>query len=295
MPATSAIAEGLRLSASCRFAAASSLKPPGESARAEKVRPLTWGCCWTPLANRFCRALRSRENCATPARLWPRRVNLSACLLNVEASGVDCSSDVRWYSGQREHHREAVMAGVQKQLDWIGKNTCDVCKLFGSPVQAVRLRCSDGRLDNPAAASVRVRDGVVLDRDSHTAVDGLKYDYETVAAGAAFLVCFDLDNATPAEEALVGAALFEWVAGSSLGGFTSRGLGRFRLEDVKLHGVEFDDSKERLRYLTRLKAEEKLNDRGDWQPYFQKRIEEVLSSDPAGGDRCCANGSVRPM
>ncbi len=209
-------------------------------------------------------------------------LNLKACLLNVEASGVECPGDVRWYSRQRKHHQEAVRAGVQQQLAWIDKNTCDVCKLFGSPVQAARVRCSDGTLDNPVAAAVRVRDGVVLDRDSRTAVDGLKYDYETVAAGTQFLVCFDLDNPTATDEVLVGAALFEWSAGSSLGGFTSRGLGRFRLEGVQLCGVDFDDPKERVQYLTRAKAEEKLNNRGDWQSFFQKKIDAVLNAVSTG-------------
>mgnify|MGYP000002902104 CR=1 FL=1 len=211
-------------------------------------------------------------------------LNLKACLLNSEASGVECPGDVRWYSRHRDAYQSALRTGLQQQLDWIEKNTCDVCKLFGSPVQAARLRCSDGTLDNPAAAAVRVRDGVVLDRDSHTAVDGLKYDYETVAAGTAFRVCFDLDNPTPKDEALFGAALFEWASGSSLGGFTSRGLGRFRLEDIEIRGVDFDELKERVQYLTRPKAEDKLNDRGDWQSYFQTKIEEVLNTVPAGGD-----------
>jgi CRISPR-associated RAMP protein (TIGR02581 family) len=206
------------------------------------------------------------------------------CLLNVEASSVNCSSDVRWYSRHREQHQQAVRDGVTQQLDWIEKNTCDVCKLFGSPVRAARLRCSDGALDNATAAAVRVRDGVVLDRDSHTAVDGLKYDYETVAAGTAFCVCFDLDNASLRDEALLGAALFDWHAGSSLGGFTSRGLGRFRLEKVTLHGVNLDDPHERLNYLTKIQAKDKLKDRGDWQLYFTGRIEEALNAGPSGGD-----------
>lgn len=219
-----------------------------------------------------------RSTCETLASA----LNLQACLLNHEASEVMCSSDVSWYRQHREEHQKAVRAGVQKQLDWIEQNTCDVCKLFGSPVQAARLRCSDGTLDNPAAAAVRVRDGVVLDRDSHTAVDGLKYDYETVAAGTAFRVSFDLDNPTPADESLFGAALFEWTAGSSLSGFTSRGLGRFRLEGVQLRGVNFDVPKERVQYLTRIKPEEKLNDRGDWQAYFQRKIESALNASPQG-------------
>lgn len=207
-------------------------------------------------------------------------LNLKACLLNVEASGVDCASDVRHYSNLRQSYQQALRTSAEQQLAWIARHTCDVCKLFGSPVQAARLRCSDGVLDNPAAAVIKVRDGVVLDRDSHTAAEGLKYDYETVAAGTAFRVVFDLDNPTPTDEALFGAALFDWASGSSLGGFTSRGLGRFRLVDLSVSGVNFDDHQERVRYLTRLTSDEKLTNRGDWQAYFQRRIEEALNRRP---------------
>jgi CRISPR-associated RAMP protein (TIGR02581 family) len=209
-------------------------------------------------------------------------LNLTACLLNVEASGVPCPSDVGWYSRHRDSYRQALEEGVERRLEWIERYVCDVCKLFGSPVQAARLRCSDGILVNPAMAVVRVRDGVVLDRDSHTAADGLKYDYETVAAGTRFAVTFDLDNATLRDEALFGAALVEWAAGSSLGGFTSRGLGRFRLEQIEVRGVNFDNPQERLQYLTRPTADEKWTHRGDWQAYFQKRIDEHLRTMTSG-------------
>src|SRR5579884_3027756 len=147
-------------------------------------------------------------------------LNLSACQLNVAASGVRCASDVNWFYGNEENtrgRRAAIEAGPQALLDFIAANTCDVCKLFGSPLQAARLRCADGTLWDDAAPVVQVRDGVVLDRDSHTAVRGLKYDYEVAPAGVRYGVRFDLDNATDADLALFGAALFEWTAGASLG------------------------------------------------------------------------------
>ncbi len=215
-------------------------------------------------------------------------LELSACFLNVTASGVSCVSDVNHYRERRqgqdgsprtslhEEHANAVRAGPQRQLDWIDRNTCDVCKLFGSPVRAARIRCSDGVLSNPDAAIVQVRDGVVLDRDSHTAVPGLKYDYEVLPAGTAFVVRFDLDNPTPADEALFGAALFEWAAGSSLGGFTSRGLGRYHLEDVKVCGVDLTEAKQRVRYLTTPDPAGRLNDRGDWKDYFTGALNRHL-------------------
>src|SRR5262249_42067434 len=114
-------------------------------------------------------------------------LDLRACLLNFEASGVRCPSDVRLYGEEmRDEVKKVLKAGLGAQLDWIETNTCDVCKLFGSPVRASRLRLSDGRLQNPEAVVVQVRDGVVLDRDSHTAVNGLKYDYEVAPAGTRF-------------------------------------------------------------------------------------------------------------
>ena len=96
-------------------------------------------------------------------------------------------------------------------------------------MQAGRLWVSDGMLKEWASV-VQVRDGVVIDRDSQTAVNGLKYDYEVVPPGSQFDLCVDLENPTDRDMALLGAAIFEWHAGSSIGGFTSRGLGRFPLE-----------------------------------------------------------------
>jgi len=209
-------------------------------------------------------------------------LNLSACLLNFKASGVPCTSDVQFYKDQRKGHKEAVQAGPEEQLSWIAANTCDVCKLFGSPVRASRLRCSDGNLGNPDAVVVQVRDGVVLDRDSHTAVNGLKYDYEVVPAGTTFEVRLDLDNPSAADEALFGAALFEWSAGSSLGGFTSRGLGRFHLEVSGLRGVDFDQAAQRIRYLTSSRPETRLSDLSGWEEYFTGRINAYLEHAPAG-------------
>jgi CRISPR-associated RAMP protein (TIGR02581 family) len=206
-------------------------------------------------------------------------LRLEACLLNSRASGKDCVSDVRLFSQLRPQHQKAVRDGVAAQLRWIDEHTCDVCKLFGSPVRAARLRLGDGRLENPETVVVRVRDGVVLDRDSHTAVNGLKYDYEVAPAGTRFGFRFDLENPTEADLALLGAALFEWLDGSSLGGFTSRGLGRFQLRDnaVHLSEIDFDDDAQRVRYLTGTKPDQRWSDVADWKAFFQTAIRNTLA------------------
>ena len=204
-------------------------------------------------------------------------LDLSACMLNREASRVDCVSDIKYYSKVREAYRKASKQGLESRLRWIDDHTCDVCKFFGSPVRAGRVRISDGML-REWAATVQVRDGVVIDRDSHTAVDGLKYDYEVVPPGTQFGLCVDLENANDKDLALLGAALFEWHTGSSIGGFTSRGLGRFKLKEIELFGVDLSVLEQRVKYLTATRADQRLANLGNWETYFTARIEQHLRS-----------------
>lgn len=198
-------------------------------------------------------------------------LGLSACMLNHAASGVSCTSDVNYYHSVRNNYQQAYQQGVQTRLQWIANNTCDVCKLFGSPVQAGRLSVSDGALRDWASV-VQVRDGVVIDRDSQTAVDGLKYDYEVIPSSSRFELCIELENPTASDLALLGAALFDWHAGSSIGGFTSRGLGRFHLEDIKLFGVDMQDPEQRMKFLTGTTTEARFSDLENWEDYFTSYI-----------------------
>jgi CRISPR-associated protein Csm3 len=218
---------------------------------------------------------RLRSTCESLAHA----LGLNACLLNAEASGTVCASDVRnVYSPKRAEYRAALSRGVESQLQWIDEHTCDVCKLFGSPVRTAKVRCSDGHLYEGDHTLVQVRDGVVIDRDSHTAAEGLKYDYETVSAGTRFRIVFDVENPTDSDEALLGAAIFEWHAGASIGGFTSRGLGRFHLENLSLSGVDFSVPEQRRRYLCGMTRDSKLTDVGDWESYFNAKIEALLKA-----------------
>jgi CRISPR/Cas system CSM-associated protein Csm3 (group 7 of RAMP superfamily) len=132
---------------------------------------------------------------------------------------------------------------------------------------------------------IQVRDGVVLDRDSHTAVDGLKYDYEVVPAGACFAVQFDVDNPTDPDLALLGAALFEWNDGASLGGFTSRGLGRFRLDNLELWGVDFTNATQLGKYLTSRGPDGRMSRQTEWQTFFSNWIQLQLQTAQERGAR----------
>ncbi len=202
-------------------------------------------------------------------------LDLTACLLNVGASNVSCTSDVRNFQNVHSQYQEVSRASLRARLQWIDENTCDVCKLFGSPVQKGRLGVSDGALKDWASV-VQVRDSVVIDRDSQTAVDGLKYDYEVIPPGSCFGLCIDLENPTVQDLALLGAALFEWHAGSSIGGFTSRGLGRFHLCDIRLAGVDLDDPRQLVNFLTSINDSQRLEDLGDWEEFFATHIQQQV-------------------
>ena len=204
-------------------------------------------------------------------------LSLSACMLSRAASGVNCTSDVSYYRTVRDEYRTASRKGLHDQMKWIDDHTCDVCRLFGSPVRAGRLRIGDGTLRQWADV-VEVRDGVVIDRDSHTAMDGLKYDYEVIPAGSRFEIGIEIENPDDQNLALLGAALFEWCSGSSIGGFTSRGLGRFHLDEVKLFGIDLTQPEQRLRFLTATRAEDRLCDLGNWEEQFATHIERQLQA-----------------
>jgi CRISPR-associated protein Csm3 len=105
---------------------------------------------------------------------------------------------------------------------------CLVCQLFGSPHAGSRLTVGDLIVDGHAATVVR--DGVAIDRDELKAQDRLKYDYEVVAPGTRFGGRLRVDDPEPGHLGLL-ANLFDLldIGVITVGGGTSRGLGRLRL------------------------------------------------------------------
>lgn len=133
---------------------------------------------------------------------------------------------------------------------------CDTCRLFGSPFAAARLNVNDLYMPKEEWSGVlQIRDGVAIDRDSETAKDRLKYDFEVVPASAMFDLEIVLENATPKDVQLVCVGLSEFVHGfGTIGGKRSRGLGVGRLEKLRVSALELtgenvspEGSRQRLR------------------------------------------------
>lgn len=109
--------------------------------------------------------------------------------------------------------------------------SCWTCSLLGAPWLASKMLFRD--LDVvPETWFDRylVRDGVAIDRDTETAAEGLKYDFEAVPAGTEFHFQAVIENASDAELGLALLGLREIEEGLvPLGGASSRGLGGVRL------------------------------------------------------------------
>ncbi len=170
----------------------------------------------------------------------------SACLLDTTLSGQDCVGDQDYFKQVNEAFKR--QKGEAVKLAWLGRHTCDVCRFFGSPLQASRIFFSDGQLAR-WQGRYQVRDGVVIDRDSGTARPRLKYDFEVAPRHTVFELLLELENPAETELALTGAVLAEWQNGFRLGGFTSRGLGRVFLEDLTIEQVDYTDATQLQAYL----------------------------------------------
>ncbi len=208
-------------------------------------------------------------------------LGFNACLLDSDLSGVPCVTDEKVLRETREHIKSGGKELTEKQTyDIYHKKTCGICRLFGSQAEASRIFFSDGRLTRWSNA-LQIRDGVCIDRDTETARDQAKYDFEVVPPGAVFDVSIELVNPTGAEIALTAAALGEWQNGFRLGGFTSRGLGRVKMENTAVKEVDYTNSDQLKTYLLK----RQMTPAGE---LLEKSLEEILKKQ--GGTDAKKNG-----
>lgn len=125
----------------------------------------------------------------------------------------------------------------------IYREQCDVCKLFGGHGFSSKIKIADSKLISRAI--IQTRDGVAIDRDTLTAADGKKYDFECVEPGASFSFNMTVDNLEDKYKELLKIIISILENGELyIGGKTSAGLGNICLEDVKIYKL---DNKEKLK------------------------------------------------
>jgi len=158
------------------------------------------------------------EALACPITSRPRRPgSLPGCLTQGDVD--DLKRDPKYRGNAAALSRE------------IMRRSCWTCSLLGAPWLASKVLVRDLTV-TPETWFDRylVRDGVAIDRDTETAAEGLKYDFEAVPAGTEFRFEMVVENASDAELGLALLGLREFEAGRvPLGGAASRGLGNVRL------------------------------------------------------------------
>ena len=147
----------------------------------------------------------------------------------------------------------------QEKAQKIYEQSCEICKLFGGRGFAGKLHFKDAYYIGDAPCAYEHRDGVGIDRETGSAQKGVKYDFDIIPKGTKFdfvLIAENLDQEQTAffyyiRDLLCGNGLTDEDY-LSVGGKTTRGLGRIRLIDVQESSVTAEDIKKRLdSYLTK--------------------------------------------
>lgn len=123
--------------------------------------------------------------------------------------------------------------------------------LFGSPWLAGKLQIRDLTVqDGNWFGQYQERDGVAIDRDTETAADKRKYDFQVVPAGTIFDFKAAAENLEEAELGLLMLGLTQFENEIiPLGGGRSRGLGVVKLDLTEMVWVNPKNRDELLQYM----------------------------------------------
>lgn len=129
---------------------------------------------------------------------------------------------------------------------------CDTCRLFGSPYSQARVLIRDLPLAGDEVAASEIRHGVGIDRDTLTAREKIKYDFEALPSQLKFALELVVERPSALDLALLALGLQELQLGFvPLGGIRTRGLGRCQLELAEVQRLDLTDKAAVLAFLTR--------------------------------------------
>ena len=159
-------------------------------------------------------------------------------------SDKDCNEKAREFQKREEDKRDSAGTdGAEKEkklAHFAETELCHVCQLFGATIYASRLIIEDAypepreRLENKSV----VRDGVGIDRDTGTAKEGIKFDYEVLETGPKFTLHMQVENMTDKDRLLLDLIRGLLKQGIHVGGKQAAGLGKIRLDSWNVKGFE---------------------------------------------------------
>lgn len=118
---------------------------------------------------------------------------------------------------------------------------------------AGRIHISDMYLETKVESTTR--DGIKIDRETGATEKGGKFDYDVVPSGTVFKMVIELENIEQYQLDLIGLALGDILQeeGDLIGGKTARGIGRCKLDNLRLSYVEAEDTEALKEYIFKRK------------------------------------------
>lgn len=178
---------------------------------------------------------------------------VTSCQLSEGYPGCLTTNQAR----QREYQKlqEQYARGEKSEQDLIdfledSQGLCDTCRLFGSPFSQSRLMVRDLPLASDQDVGSEIRHGVGIDRDTLTAREKIKFDFEALPSQLHFAVELIVERPSALDLDLLALGLREMELGFiPLGGIRSRGLGRCNLVLDTVHRLDLADKAAVLSFL----------------------------------------------
>ena len=128
-------------------------------------------------------------------------------------------------------------ASLLEQAQSYYKKSCEACRLFGGRQFAGKLHFKDCSYIGETPCKFEKRDGVGIDRITGAAKQGVKYDFEIIPKGTKFDFELIAENLDEKQQKYLNL-IIDWLCGKGItdtdylavGGKTTRGLGRIRLD-----------------------------------------------------------------
>ena len=145
----------------------------------------------------------------------------------------------------KEEEKRKDCKDLREKAEMAYKDSCEVCRLFGGREFAGKLKFKDSYLIGEP--SFEFRDGVGIDRETGAVRGHAKYDFEIISKDSEFSFYLTAENLDEKQK-----KYFEFIVEAlkngelSVGGKTSRGLGRFAVKDINIEIVTAEDMKKRL-------------------------------------------------
>lgn len=129
--------------------------------------------------------------------------------------------------------------GEENFNQYLSEQSCPICHLFGNQLRAAKVKITDATVHRNWIGKYDIREGVGIDRDTGTATQKMKYDFEVVPAGTQFKLKMIADNLSEVEVKWLMIAINSLIQGRILlGGKTARGLGYVSGKDWFVTKVE---------------------------------------------------------